>query len=157
MAEQNSERSKAIQIAEALCVKFEGVYLKPYLCPAGKWTIGVGATFYEDGRLVLPSDPAITQEQAFALLRQQLERHFLPGVLRQCPILAFEKPERLAAVLDFSFNLGVGRLQTSTLRRKINAKDWAGAKEQLMLWVRGGGKVLPGLVKRRAAECALLE
>jgi lysozyme len=47
-------------------------------------------------------------------------------------------------------------LQTSTLKRKINAQDWDGAKEQLKLWVRGGGKVLPGLVKRRQAEIQLM-
>jgi lysozyme len=58
--------------------------------------------------------------------------------------------------VDFVYNLGIGRLQTSTLKRKINEKDWDGAKEQLMLWTRGGGRVLPGLVKRRAAECALI-
>jgi lysozyme len=58
--------------------------------------------------------------------------------------------------VDFVYNLGIGRLQTSTLKRKINAQDWEGAKEQLMLWTRGGGKVLPGLVKRRQAECLLM-
>jgi lysozyme len=58
--------------------------------------------------------------------------------------------------VDFAYNLGVGRLQTSTLKRKIIAKDWEGAKEQLMLWTRGGGKVLPGLVKRRSAEVQLM-
>jgi lysozyme len=62
---------------------------------------------------------------------------------------------KLNAIVDFAYNLGVGRLQTSTLKRKINAQDWQGAKEQLMLWVRGGGRVLPGLVSRRKAECAL--
>jgi lysozyme len=60
------------------------------------------------------------------------------------------------ALVDFTYNLGVGRLQTSTLRRVVNAGDWQGAKEQLMRWTRGGGRVLPGLVKRRAAEAALL-
>jgi lysozyme len=60
------------------------------------------------------------------------------------------------ALVDFCYNLGVGRLQTSTLRRVVNAGDWQGAKEQLMRWTRGGGRVLPGLVKRRAAECALI-
>jgi lysozyme len=60
------------------------------------------------------------------------------------------------AIVDFAYNLGVGRLQTSTLRRKINAQDWVGAKEQLRLWVRGGGRVLPGLVKRREAEIRVM-
>ena len=60
------------------------------------------------------------------------------------------------AIVDFAYNLGVGRLQTSTLRRKINAQDWEGAKEQLKLWVRGGGRVLPGLISRRNAEIAVM-
>jgi lysozyme len=65
-------------------------------------------------------------------------------------------PTRLAAITDFAFNLGLGRLQTSTLRRKVNAEDWEAAKEQLMKWTRGGGRVLPGLVRRRDAEAKLL-
>jgi lysozyme len=126
------------------------------MCPAGKATIGVGATFYENGMAVSMSDPPITKSRADELLRFQLVHVFLPGVIRLCPGLATESPKRLAAILDFAFNTGLGRLQTSTLRRKLRALDWEGAKEQLALWVRGGGKVLPGLVKRRAAESKLL-
>jgi lysozyme len=63
---------------------------------------------------------------------------------------------RLNAIADFIFNLGAGRFQTSTLRRCINAQDWTGAVEQLNKWIRGGGKVLPGLVARRAAESQLI-
>jgi lysozyme len=63
---------------------------------------------------------------------------------------------KLNAIVDFCYNLGVGRLQTSTLKRKINQQDWDGAIEQLKLWVRGGGKVLRGLVIRRDAEAALM-
>ena len=66
-------------------------------------------------------------------------------------------PDTMFAIVDFAYNLGTGRLQTSTLKRKINANDWEGAKEQLMLWTKGGGKVLPGLLKRRKAECTLLD
>ena len=156
MDTKNSEWAKAVQIAANLCVKFEGVFLKPYKCPAGIATIGIGATFYEDGRNVTLKDPPITKEQAMSLLKFHLENVFLPGVFRQCPILVKEKAEKIAAILDFAFNAGVGRLQTSTLKRKINAQDWDGAKEQLMLWTKGGGKVLPGLLKRRQAECALM-
>ena len=92
---------------------------------------------------------------ARALLMSELEHNYLPGVLRNCPILAADE-RRCNAIVDFCYNLGIGRLQTSTLKRKINAQDWEGAKEQLMLWTKGGGKVLPGLLKRRTAECALL-
>jgi lysozyme len=92
---------------------------------------------------------------ARALLMVELEHTYLPGVLRQCPFLATDE-RKCNAIVDFAYNLGNGRLQTSTLKRKINAGDWEGAKEQLMLWTKGGGKVLPGLLKRRQAECALI-
>ena len=59
-------------------------------------------------------------------------------------------------MVDFTFNLGAGRLQTSTLRRRINQTDWVGARLELRKWVHGGGRVLPGLVVRRQAEIALM-
>jgi lysozyme len=62
----------------------------------------------------------------------------------------------LAAIADFTFNLGTGRLQTSMLRRRVNQRDWMAAGRELRRWVRGGGKVLPGLVVRREAEVMLL-
>jgi lysozyme len=96
---------------------------------------------------------------ARALLMVELMHTYAPGVVRHCPSLlvlaAQGDPRKLNAIVDFCYNLGIGRLQTSTLKRKINAQDWEGAKEQLMLWNKGGGKVLAGLTKRRTAECAL--
>jgi len=144
-----------LSIAAELCKAFEGFKSKPYLCPAGIPTIGYGSTYYSDGRKVSLDAPPISQEQAADLLMTELVHTYAPGVARQCPGL-LEDEKRFNAVVDFVYNLGIGRLQTSTLKRKINAKDWEGAKEQLMLWTRGGGKVLPGLVKRRQAECALM-
>jgi lysozyme len=144
-----------LEIAAALCKQFEGYRSKPYLCPAGVPTIGYGSTYYADGRKVDMTDPSMSEPDAAALLLQELHHTYLPGVLRNCPsLLANEK--KCNAIVDFAYNLGTGRLQTSTLKRKINAQDWDGAKEQLMLWTKGGGRVLPGLVKRRSAEVALL-
>ena len=80
----------------------------------------------------------------------------IAATLRYCPVLTTESDGRLAAVVDFTFNLGVGRLQTSTLRRRINQRDWSSAAQELRRWVYGGGKVLPGLVTRREAEVAWL-
>jgi lysozyme len=145
-----------LDIAAALCKQFEGFRGKPYLCPAGIPTIGYGSTYYADGRKVTLQDPPISEPEATELLLHELHHTFLPGVLRQCPILLTNEKKCNAAV-DFAYNLGVGRLQTSTLKRKINTQDWEGAKEQLMLWTKGNGKVLPGLLKRRTAECALLD
>lgn len=65
-------------------------------------------------------------------------------------MLATEPEGRLAAIMDFTFNLGGGRLQTPTLRRRVNQRDWAAAAKELRRWVYGGGKVLPGLVARPA-------
>jgi lysozyme len=76
--------------------------------------------------------------------------------LRYCPVLATEPEGRLAAIVDFTFNLGAGRLQTSTLRRRVNQRDWIAANQELRRWVYGGGKVLPGLIARREVEVALL-
>lgn len=144
-----------ITIAAELCKRFEGFRSKPYLCPAGIATIGYGSTYYADGRKVTLQDAWVSEQQASDLLMHELSHTYLPGVLRLCPVLANDE-RRCNAIVDFVYNLGVGRLQTSTLRRKINAQDWDGAKEELMKWTRGGGKVLPGLVKRRQAEVSLL-
>lgn len=78
---------------------------------------------------------------------------FAKATLLLCPTL---DGDGLAAIADFSYNLGVGRLKASTLRRKLNGGDYDGARRELMKWVRGGGRVLPGLVTRRAVEAALL-
>jgi len=145
-----------LELAAEMCKRFEGFRSKPYLCPANVATIGFGSTYYANGTRVTLQDPPMSQEEAHVLLMIELEHTYLPGVLRNCPILATDE-KKCNAIVDFAFNLGTGRLQTSTLKRKINANDWEGAKEQLMLWTKGGGKVLPGLLKRRKAECALLD
>ena len=132
-----------LDIAAALCKQFEGYRGKPYLCPAGVATIGYGSTYYADGRKVALTDAPMSEPDAAALLLQELHHTYLPGVLRQCPILLTDE-RKCNAIVDFVYNLGLGRLQTSTLKRKINASDWDAAQEQLMLWTKGGGRVLPG-------------
>lgn len=144
-----------LDIASELCRRFEGFRSKPYLCPAGIPTIGYGSTYYANGTKVTLVDVPIDEPTAKTLLLSELRHTYLIGVLRNCPVLATNEAA-CNAIVDFTYNLGVGRLQTSTLKRKINAQDWEGAKEQLMLWTRGGGKVLPGLVKRRLAEKSLI-
>lgn len=144
-----------LELAAALCRQFEGYRAKPYLCPANVATIGYGSTYYADGRKVTLEDAPMSEPDARALLMYELQHTYLPGALRHCPSLIADE-RKCNAIVDFCYNLGIGRLQTSTLKRKINAGDWEGAKEQLMLWTRGGGKVLPGLVRRREAEKALL-
>lgn len=148
--------SEARDIAASLCRPFEGLRLKPYICPAGYPTIGYGTVFKPDGTKVTMDHPEITKETAEEWLLSELERNYLPGVLKASPVL-IAYPHVLGAMTDFAYNLGVARYRGSTLRKRIDAQDWEGAKEQLMLWTRGGGKVLPGLVKRRQAECRFLD
>jgi lysozyme len=120
----------------------------PYICPAGYWTIGFG-------HLCKPDHPPITEAEAEIYLASDLQSA-LNATLRYCPILATESENRLAAIVDFTFNLGAGRLQSSTLRRRINQRDWVSAGSELRRWVHGRGKVLPGLVVRRIAEVRLI-
>ena len=146
---------EAVLIAAALCRTFEGLLLKVYMCPAGIWTVGYGSTRYEDGTPVKPTDPPITTERAEALLQLTLRRDYLPGVLKASPGLA-KYPNRLGAMVDFAYNCGVPRYRASTLRKRIDAEDWAGAQVECLKWNKGGGRVLPGLTKRCKARAALL-
>ena len=142
-----------LDLAEGLCKVFEGFKSKPYLCPAGIPTIGYGSTYYLDGRKVTLQDAPITEEAAAALLRHELAYTFLPGVLRLCPKLKDER--KINALVDFCYNLGVGRLQTSTLRRMVNAERWDDCKTELRKWNKSKGVPLRGLTLRREAECKL--
>ena len=143
----------AIELAK----RFEGFHrvaradpsrAQPYICPAGYWTIGYG-------HLCDPKHPPITEAEAEIYLARDLQSA-LVATLRYCPVLATKPEGRLAAIVDFTFNLGAGRLQSSTLLRRINQRDWVAAAIELRRWIYGGGKVLPGLVSRREAEAVLV-
>lgn len=130
------------------------IILKPtpmavaYLCPAGYWTIGYGILCDKD-------HPAITKEQGEIMLGKALPK-YMAHALRLSPILLEESDDRLTAITDFVFNLGPTRYAASTLRRRVNVGDWERAQYEIQRWVYGGGRKLPGLVKRRALEAALL-
>ena len=144
----------ALKVVVALCKRFEGFSPTPYTCPAGVATIGYGNTYYEDGTKVTLQDTPITQSEAELMLIRSLSTQYLPAVLKASPgLIAY--PERLGAITDFCFNLGVARYRASTLRKRIDALDVEGAREEIVKWNKSGGKVLQGLVKRRAAERAL--
>ena len=144
----------ALNAAAALCRRFEGLVLKPYICPAGYWTIGYGTVWKPDGTQVKQDDPPISKDTAEAWLMHELRHTYMAGVLKASPNL-IKYPGILAAITDFAYNLGVGRYRASTLRRRVAEEDWAGAIAELRKWTRGGGRVLAGLVKRREAEIAL--
>ena len=147
--------SKSLEIAAALCRRFEGFSAKPYLCPAGYWTIGYGTVYKPDGTQVKENDEPITKETAEEWLQHELKYNYCAGVLKASPNLA-EHPQALGAITDFAYNLGVARYRASTLRRRINEEDWESAKKELARWIRGGGRVLRGLVLRRKAEAEYL-
>lgn len=144
----------AVATAAALARRFEGLYLRPYLCPAGVPTIGYGATYYEDGTRVALTDPPITRDRAESLLLWMVHTRYLPAVVKLCP--GVDSPELLAALIDFTFNLGTGNLRMSNLRRRVNARDYGAVPDELRKWNKAGGRVLRGLVLRREAEAALL-
>lgn len=131
----------------SLIRRFEGCRLTPYLCPAGVWTCGWGST----GPDVFPGR-AWTQQYADERLASDAQK-FAIATRALCPELAGES---LCAIADFAYNLGVGRLKASTLRRKLNEGDWSAAAKELRKWVNGGGRPLKGLVIRRDAEAAVL-
>ena len=142
----------------------EGVRLRPYRCPAGLWTVGVGHVLYPgqarlkmEERKAFPIRPEDayphTMEQVDALLSADLGR-FEQGVARYCPA-SVNNQSQFDALVSFAFNVGLGTLQRSTLRAKYNRGEIEATADEFGKYVRGGGKVLPGLVARRGDERVL--
>ncbi|WP_343545396.1 lysozyme [Sphingomonas paucimobilis] len=130
----------------ALIKTYEGCKLTAYLCPAGKWTIGYGRTTN------VKKGDTCSQAQADAWLLEEYDA--FESKVRALVKVALTA-NQLGALVSFAYNVGVGALKDSTLLRLLNAADYSGAAAQFARWNKGGGKVLPGLVKRRAAEAAL--
>jgi lysozyme len=149
--------------------RFEGCRNKPYLCPAHIWTIGYGHVLYQE-QIRLPmvakegmsrKDYPLRQEDNRVWSKAEIEELFSAdvasferGVLRLIPGVV-GRQGAFDALVSFAFNAGLGNLQRSTIRIKANRGDWEGAAEAFMAWTKGGGKELPGLVKRRKAEIDL--
>jgi lysozyme len=139
----------ALQLAVPVVKRWEGFSAKPYICPAGHWTIGYGTLCAKD-------HPPVTREQAEAMMLRDLVK-FQRSVQTLCPVVVTEPPSREAALISFTYNLGAERLRASTLRRKVNAREWPEAGRQMRRWVWGGGVKLPGLIARREQEARMLE
>lgn len=142
----------------------EGVRVKPYRCPALLWTVGVGhvidqthirVPMEERKTLPIPSgwDRTLSMDEVNAILAKDLET-FERGVLRLAPNLA-GRQSKFDACVSFSFNVGLGNFQRSTIRMKIQREEWDAAAYAFLMWTKAGGKELPGLVKRRKGERAL--
>lgn len=129
-----------------LIKKYEGLKLEAYLCPANVWTIGYGHTGddVEEGM-------EISEEEATDLLVKDLNR-FEDVVNRVKSPLTQSMYD---ALVSFTYNVGGGAFLKSTLLRKLAVQDYVGAAEEFPKWNKGGGRVLNGLVRRRAEEKAL--
>lgn len=138
----------------------EGVKNTPYRCPAGLWTVGVGHVLYPEqirlkfqDRLQYPLRiehfRKFSNEEINEILKADLAR-FEAGVRRLCP--RHLSQSRFDALVSFSFNVGLGNLQKSSVRMKHNRGDFEGAAESFMLWTKAAGRVFPGLVRRRNDE-----
>lgn len=130
----------------ALVKQFEGLRTQAYICPAGVLTIGYGSTGAHVKRGMV-----ITEAQATALLAQDVVR-FEKAVNGLGVALT---QNQFDALVSFAFNVGEKALRDSTLAKKLKAGDYKGAAAQFARWTKAGGKTLPGLVRRRAAEAAL--
>ena len=136
----------------AIIRKYEGLRLQAYICPSGLATIGFGATFFENGTRVQLGDK-ISRDRADQLLFFQVKL-FAEEVRRT--VKSNINENQLGALVSFCFNVGGAAFAKSTLARKVNANPSDSTiRNEFMRWTRGGGKVLPGLVKRREEEANL--
>lgn len=140
---------KASQNCIDIIKQFEGFRSKPYLCPAGIPTIGYGSTRYANGFAVSLKDAPITEQVAGDIMRATLTT-YEDAVYRYVTVPLNQN--QFDALVDFAYNAGAQNLRTSTLLKKLNAGDAAGASNEFGKWVNGGGKKLSGLVARREAE-----
>jgi lysozyme len=156
-----------MSISEAgiqLIKSFEGCHNSPYKCPADLWTVGYGRVLYPDQARLKTDERAsyplrtehnrtFSGDEIDALLEADLQR-FEDGVLRLCPAAA-DNQCHMDAITSLAFNIGLGNLQSSTLRMKYNREDYAGAADEFLKWRKANGVVLRGLERRREAERAL--
>lgn len=136
-----------------LISQFEGLSLKPYLCPAGIPTISIGCTYYKDGSKVKMTDPSISNNQAIDLFKEII-KHYERSVDSFCRDDINQN--QYDALVSFCFNVGAGSLKKSTLLKKVNFNPSDPLiKLEFLKWNKGGGKVLNGLTKRRQSEINL--
>ena len=154
---------KVSQRCKEMIKHHEGVRFKPYRCPAKLWTVGVGHVLYPDqGRLPLDERDAyplkaednrvFSGTEVDGILGADLRR-FEVGVAKLFPVGLTQGQND--ALVSFAFNLGLGGVQRSTLRQKVLRGEIEAAADEFLKFTRGGGKILPGLVKRRNDERAL--
>lgn len=144
--------SAVSEAALDLIRKSEGFSAAPYLCPAKVWTIGYGSTRLPGGASVTASTPPVTREQAEEMLRADADA--VAAEIDRMVVVPLT-PGQMGALVSFVYNLGSGRLRSSTLLRKLNTGDYKGAAYEFGKWVIANGQVSNGLIARRAAEQAM--
>lgn len=135
--------SKAINLIE----QFEGFSSVAYKCPAGIWTIGYGSTMIDgvpvvEGQVIIRQKALDDLYQRVAELAKQIDKLVDVDLTNN----------QLNALIDFCYNLGIGNFRLSALLKKLNQENYQGAADELLRWNKSGGKVLPGLTRRREAE-----
>lgn len=149
-----AEGKSAEELAADFAAPFEGFSARPYRDPVGVWTIGYGSTRGFENEPITGSTPPITDAQARELMARDMWACSVE-IAASCKVELTENQR--VALMDFIYNLGSGNFRSSTLLRKLNAGDYAGAAAEFGKWTHAGGKVLAGLVKRREAEALLFE
>lgn len=143
----------SIELASGIIKEFEGYSAKPYLCPAGVPTIGYGTTVYPNGKRVSMSDPAINEPEAMEMLIHAIKE--VEAQLKSV-LTAQLSEHQFAALLSFTYNVGIGNLSKSTLLGLVNMDSkHPQIPFQFKRWNIAGGKVLRGLIRRRDAEVKL--
>ena len=140
----------ALEILIALIKEFEGCKLTAYRCPAGIWTIGYGAT----GVGINEHTVWLQQDADEALMETAL--NCLHTAIRLSPTLRDESIYKQAAIADFIYNLGAGKYLKSSLKFRVDQKNWVNAVHEIKKWDKVKGVPLKGLTKRRAREAELI-
>ena len=141
----------ALEIVLKLIRDSESCKLTAYQCPAGVWTVGWGFTGTD-----IKKGVCWTQEKADECLLVTA-MSVLDRAVKYSPILATANIEKLAAIADFIYNLGVGNYAKSTLKKQVDAGNWLAASSEIKKWDKAGGKVLKGLTIRRNKEADYIE
>lgn len=131
-----------------LVKSFEGLYTKAYKCPAGVWTIGYGHTGKVNGKAI-KEGMVITEAKATKLLASDMAT-FEKGVAKLVTVPLNQN--QFDALVSFSFNVGLGNLQKSTLLKYVNQRKFSEAGNQFLVWNKAAGRVLAGLTRRRKEE-----
>lgn len=153
--------NEALELAINVLIKpFEGYARKmpdggccAYPDPAtggDPWTIGFGSTGSD-----IRQHTVWTKEQAEDALQAHV-RYFVSGLVKLSPRLLSASPRRIAAVISWAYNLGLGNYRISTFKKRIDASDWSSAAEECLKWNKAAGRVLPGLTRRRQAESMMM-